>query len=564
MTEKRFGDVFMNLRLFRNNVVKESAKTNQTFWIKVSHIIFLSVCVWGLLNIAGNRNFDISKYNFITRLNIGKRPLCKDCNILLISLDTLSANHLPCYGYERDTAPGLCKFAKQNIIFTNSYAQSYWTIPSHFSIFTSLYPSTHRMLDQYKDVLNPSYETLTEMLKKNDYHTSYFGTTTAATLPFDKGLERGFDSLNDQENFIPTDWDRAINYFIQNAKKNKSFTFIHTYYLHLPYFLANKSNLRYTDTYYPELNINRELVLTDDTLAKDFFTFVHDQIISKQILNLSQDKNIINIINLFSNAKTISEKRKYFQLLSYMDMKFDDDMLYTYFISLYAGKENYVESLYDEKIFDLDQIVSRSIERVLKEVPHNTIIIITSDHGEAFMEHGMFGHNDLYSEIQRVPLVLYVPGITNKQIDSLAQGIDLYPTILDIVGISYDKAKIEGKSIACLSQCTLQQIHPFIISEEYTDERSLVVVDPVWKIYAHNIDATQSAGKQIELFDVKKDPGDLNDIAAENKVIVSEKMKIMQSFINRPPLPISLSPLPIRTSESIEKERREKINYFHY
>jgi len=160
--------------------------------------------------------FLIKKY--IIRQN---SVFCKDCNVLLISLDTLSANHLPCYGYERDTAPNLCKFANKNIFFTNSFAPSHFTLTSHFSIFTSLYPSTHRVLENLVDELNPKYMTLVQILKKYGYTTHFFGGTKNINLPLDKGLERGFSEFHDGEYLGKNDFDYAFEKFISEAKKRK-------------------------------------------------------------------------------------------------------------------------------------------------------------------------------------------------------------------------------------------------------------------------------------------------------------------------------------------------------
>ena len=107
-----------------------------------------------------------------------QKPVCERCNVILVSLDTLSALHLPCYGYQRNTAPNLCRFAKENILFQNSYSQTPFTISSHFSIFTSLYPTTHQMLRPYTGYLKEEYLTLPQVFRLNGYQTIYNGSLT--------------------------------------------------------------------------------------------------------------------------------------------------------------------------------------------------------------------------------------------------------------------------------------------------------------------------------------------------------------------------------------------------
>jgi len=541
---------------------KQTHVAQKQFWLQAIYITIFCVCVWGILNVLGEVDLHALKNISLSKMNFGKSVLCKDCNILLISFDTLSANHLPCYGYFRDTAPNLCKFAKENILFTNSFAQSDWTLPSHFSIFTSLYPSIHQVLGEYEDELNSQYFTLQEVLQKYGYGTHFFGNTQNANIPLDKGFGRGFTDFHKQGS-SGEDFDEAINRFIADAKYKKTFAFIHSMYVHDPYYPGDESTLIFTKERFSDIPLSEQSFNSESNLEK-FYPYVEDYV-KKNILPLIYDQKVIDAFHLFCQETDIKKKKQIFDYLVTINSLFNDLSNHYSFDILYNGKSEYIKTLYDEQIYNLDKTVIQSLTRLINEIPTKTIIIITADHGEAFMEHGVFAHQNLYSEIQRVPLIMYIPGFKNLKIDSLIQGIDLFPTILDIVGVPYDTMKIEGKSQACLSLCKQDQLNPYVISEIYKEKgRSIVTIDRRWKLYAHNVDATDSAYMKIELFDVIKDPGDKKNIAAEHNNIVSEKMKIIQSFINRPALPILLLPIPTRTPDSIEKERREKINYFHY
>src|SRR4029078_11710125 len=85
-------------------------------------------------------------------LRTSQKLKCPNCNVILVSVDTLGSNHLPCYGYYRNTAPNLCKFANDNVLFFHSYSNASWTLPSHFSMFTALYPK-HHGVNEDNDVL---------------------------------------------------------------------------------------------------------------------------------------------------------------------------------------------------------------------------------------------------------------------------------------------------------------------------------------------------------------------------------------------------------------------------
>ena len=130
--------------------------------------------------------------SFILRQIKKQNPLCKDCNIVWISLDTLSAKHLPCYGYPRNTAPNLCKFAQENIRFANAYSNSFWTLPSSVSEFTGLYPETHKVIT-YNDVLNGNTPFLPQILQKNGYTTLFGVPLENPAIPVKNALNRGID-----------------------------------------------------------------------------------------------------------------------------------------------------------------------------------------------------------------------------------------------------------------------------------------------------------------------------------------------------------------------------------
>ena len=102
--------------------------------------------------------------------SVVKNAICKNRHVILVLLDTLRADALPCYGYPRNTAPNLCAFANDHILFTKSFSQSSYTLHSTFSILTSLYPSSHRFLIALKtpDTLNPDIVTVPQVLKTHE------------------------------------------------------------------------------------------------------------------------------------------------------------------------------------------------------------------------------------------------------------------------------------------------------------------------------------------------------------------------------------------------------------
>jgi arylsulfatase A-like enzyme len=173
--------------------------------------------------------------------------------VLVIVIDTLRADHLGCYGYEKTTAPNIDKFAKTGAQFQNAYCQMPTTGPSHASIFTSRYPRNHGVLKNGW-ILSDTFQTIAETLKSNGYTTSAIISSFVLSSRF--GYSQGFDNYNaafpkgsstyqgkfwegrklegefDQRADIAT--RKAINWMRQN-RTGKFFLWVHYFDPHFPY-----------------------------------------------------------------------------------------------------------------------------------------------------------------------------------------------------------------------------------------------------------------------------------------------------------------------------------------
>ena len=118
--------------------------------------------------------------------------VAKPRGIILISLDTLRADHLSCYGYHRNTSPNIDAFAQDSILFENALVQSPWTLPSHMSIMTSLYPSLHGVR-KYNHHLADEHVTIAEIVKEGGYQTAAF--TDGGFVSVEFGFGQGFRHL---------------------------------------------------------------------------------------------------------------------------------------------------------------------------------------------------------------------------------------------------------------------------------------------------------------------------------------------------------------------------------
>ena len=451
--------------------------------------------------------------------------LCKNCNILLISLDTLSANHLPCYGYDKNTAPSLCQFAKDNIFFPNSYSQSHWTRPSQTSVFTGLHLTTHGVEVPYVSKLDKKYKTIAETLKGYNYATYYFGPPIDNSS-WDESVVKGFDydkqgiyKINSLKN-----WQMALDILEQNQRDKKpTFMFLHTYYVHSPYIVGNEK-LKFIndedkrkdipldyDSYYAFTLEMEQLVLTSlETRAK------RD--------NSADSAKVVNeMLSNFKKAKTHDDKRLVFQSFSPNEIESFARVLY--FKKFKEGKlSEYAKSLYDERIYQLDTEIKDFLTRVKDKFDKDTIVIIYADHGETLGERGRYGHCEsypdcLYMETIRVPLIIKVPGIKNKKINKLAQGIDIYPTIMKLIGKDGPQ-NLEGEDLFNIKK-------DYVIAESQDDKT--VIIDKKWSLLVKS--SMIDDPDQIELYDLMNDKNQLVNVAQKYPKVTAIRINILKKYI---------------------------------
>ena len=179
---------------------------------------------------------------FWRRPTVRHRALADRENVVLVSLDTLRADHLRYVGYSRETSPNLDKFASEGTFFTQCISQAPWTTPSHFSIFTSTYPSTHKM-NQPIQITNRFVQTevptMAEIFRDHGYVTAAF--TGSGAISAKLGFYRGFDFYNETpggDRGAGHDVDRIVAKSVEWVRGNAGrsfFLFLHSYEPHDPY-----------------------------------------------------------------------------------------------------------------------------------------------------------------------------------------------------------------------------------------------------------------------------------------------------------------------------------------
>jgi arylsulfatase A-like enzyme len=229
----------------------------------------------------------------------------------------------------------------------------------------------------------------------------------------------------------------------------------------------------------------------------------------------------------------------------------------------------YIRALYDENILLLDKQLKGILASLKPQLDKDTILIITADHGEEFMEHRDLGHSSLYNEVLRVPLIVSVPKVPARMVTAPAEGIDLYPTVLRFLGIA-PASPIEGSDLTgSILGLPFSHGKPYIISDLYyltspenTDilYKQKTIVTDKWKLYAKNIDNLTNP-KNIELYDAKNDPRDTTNVSSQYPKIVHALTSQLQQYMQTHSV---IYPKPPDNNHSIPNQNLQDQRYFHY
>lgn len=383
-------------------------------------------------------------------------------NVILVSLDTVSAKHVGCYGYERDTTPYLDAFAQGSVIFDHCVNTGGGTLPVHMSMLTGLFPETHNVIhrgessvtDEFTGRLENGRTTLAEVLQEQRYTTAAF--TDSGWVQGRFGFDQGFDYFDDQGGHFKQIMPKVLEW-LEKHRDERFFLFVHTYDPHskwgkLPYTAPRGYNgvfLRY--------------------YRGDFSGCIDGLCASELLLDLN--------------------KRIEFSGFDVSQLVPDEDL-------------EYMIALYDGGIAYTDNEIGRLLNHLKRlGIYEESLIIITSDHGEEFLEHGLFLHRHTYEEIARVPLVVKFPNGEwgGTRIPHLVTTVDLMPTVLEFLGIE-TPPEVQGKSLMRVMRGDNGQGRVVHIWGRGSESKPKLRTD-TWSLL---ID--EGTGEPIELYHLEDDP----------------------------------------------------------
>ena len=378
-------------------------------------------------------------------------------NLLLISIDTLRADHLGLYGYTRDTSPILDRLGRNGITFTRAVSQAPNTPPSQMSLLTSLYYSVHGFTGN-DDRLPEWRVTLAEMLRDQGFAT--WGFVDGGYLRASFGFGQGFDHFEDQRRGIAQIVQR-VQRWLDRPLPPRFFLFVHCYDVHSPYAPPPPFNSLFEETPY-----RGHFIPTNKTLRQ----------------------------------------------VAHEGMPLTDDDL------------RHVVALYDGEIRNTDGQIGRLLDTLARRgVLDSTLVVVVSDHGEEFKEHGSMLHwQTWFAPNLHVPMIFSMPGASARRIDTPVELIDVVPTVLDLLGLPAHPQAM-GRSLVPLMEGRDEPAMRTAYGEPY-DLRvpTRTIVSDRYELH-YDVRTGRS-----QLFDQRTDPWGLHDIAGGKPDMVASLLQAYQ------------------------------------
>ncbi len=424
--------------------------------------------------------------------------------IVLISLDTLRADHLGTYGHHRQTSPVLDSFAADGTVFEDANSTAPWTLPAHASMLTGLYPLNHRVLT-FDTALPQDMPNLASNLSKAGYRTA--AIVNSAWLKKERyGLTRDFDEYlfvdDTQDRRGPNTWitDQAISWLTDDDER-PLFLFLHYYDIHSDYTSLPQFERLFLTPYDGEAD-GTAWQIARASLEKDYLEMCKKNYDPEKCRIGTPEKHLI----IDRTLKTLS---------------FDEDDI------------RHIEELYDAGIRQLDNELGRLFSTLEHQgLLDSSLIIITSDHGEEFQEHGRMDHFlTMHKEILHVPLIFHGPSVpAGLRVKTPVSLVDLAPTILSMAG-EEPEFNTDGFDLSPLFR---GESPPHFIERPIFGEASggltyALMMDNVFPIFRslrvgqykliHN-----SKEERWSLYDLDKDPYETVDLAQDTPEIV-ERMR---------------------------------------
>jgi len=411
------------------------------------------------------------------------RELAKDANVVICIIDAARADHFGAYGYQRDTTPNFDGIAKESYVFDHHFCQYPSTLPSTAGLFSSQYPDTNGIPhlasdneDEDETVQPEPPFTFPLGLEAVGFKSALFSANPHASPIYGIGLGFGEGyygpklkpfTQKGEEHFAPAILLRALDSWLEQNREARSFIYLHFIPPHVPY----EQPEEYTEHF-------------RDKTPPDFAA-----------ANYSLNKFLFPI-------KVKEHKREIPPLPEW--------------INLYDANLRYGDWAIGE--------VKKLLEK--HRLYDKTLLILTSDHGDGFGEHGFpWHHGGIYNEVTHIPLVMRLPGggAGGKNINALTQTIDLLPTVYDLVQAPFPGGEVQGKSLLPLMTGQQTKVHDYSFTR--SDHPAKYIVRDMRRSFLLYTNPQWQA-----LYDTESDPGCRKNIITKQPQEADKLHKVFLQF----------------------------------
>ncbi|KAB2947011.1 MAG: sulfatase [Phycisphaerae bacterium] len=423
----------------------------------------------GWLGVVVAAGAALAAWDFCAAQSTGGKP-----NLLIITIDTMRADHLGCYGYFRDTSPHIDALAKESIFFERCITPMAQTLPVHTSIFTGVYPREHGIVANIAQggLYKPSDTLMTfaSAVAKQGYHTA--GFVSAEPVKKIGGIAAGFEYWYEPaDKKVEADWTnkKIFEWADGGGLKEPFFMWVH----------------------YFDPHANYEPPPPYDTM------FTSDEALDRYMRERGFGEE--------GTKERSGDKEKAV-------------------VKVKKSKESI--NLYDGEVRWTDENIGKLFAKLKeKGVWDKTIIVITGDHGEGLGQHNLTGHGNIWHEQLHVPLMMRIPGQAPRKVATPITSPDILPTLLALVPTlpAGDFLKqTTGVNVLAPDHKADRPLYAQLPGSRTVMVQSLTVGD--WRYIMHP--------KGDRLFNLKDDPYELKNVLEQNKERATQMRKELERIVH--------------------------------
>ncbi len=430
-------------------------------------------------------------------------------NVILISVDTLRPDFLGCYGYERNVSPAIDALAERGTIFRDVTTASPWTMPSHASMLTGLYPTTHGVFGHEQALES---DTLAMWLSAAGYQT--MAVVNSHNIGFEPyKILRGFDKDTRH-------WEFEVELFEDGTTGSD---------IHNSGVPILKRAIAYLEGREPD---------------KPFFLFLHFYDVHTDFTPDPEWEE--EFVTPYTGTKA---SYKTTELVKVRGQK----------IQLDEPDIRYLEEMYDAEIRTFDTKLAPFFDYLdASGLADTTVVAITSDHGEEYFEHGSVLHGRThYQELVRIPLILRGPGVpAGSIIETPVHLVDVAPTLMRLAGVGVPEG-LDGLDVSrAWSDPAALPSPRFLYSE--ADHNNVIDgfthnnIRNTVRLGNHTLHLDKMTGKK-ELYDLATDPGEHHNIIDQEPELADLMFTRLLDFMNHKGAATEIGPSSAETLELLQK-----------